>query len=131
MVDGEPFLSSGWGIGLMINVDWFQPYKHTTCSVGAIILFLTIMNLLRYLRYKRQNVILVGMLPGLHEPHHDIYEYINPLVHELKFLWTGEKMEIFSEAGTVTQLIRCAHLCVACDLPAGHKLSGFLGHSAN
>ena len=27
-------------------------------------------------------------------------------------------------------LIRCALLCVACDLPAGRKVCGFLGHSA-
>ena len=128
VVDGEPFLSSGWGIGLMMNVDWFQPYKHTCCSVGAI--YLTIMNLPRSMRFKRENVILVGILPGPNEPHHDINEYINPLVHELNLLWTGETMEISSESGTVTQLIRCALLCVACDLPAGRKLCGFLGHAA-
>ena len=128
VVDGEPFLSSGWGIGLMMNVDWFQPYKHTSCSVGAI--YLTIMNLPRSMRFKRENVILVGILPGPNEPHHDINEYINPLVHELNLLWTGETMEISSESGTVTQLIRCALLCVACDLPAGRKLCGLLGHAA-
>lgn len=29
------------------------------------------------------------------------------------------------------RLIRCALLCVACDLPAGRKVCGFLGHSAH
>ena len=27
------------------------------------------------------------------------------------------------------KVIRCAVLCVACDLPVGRKLCGFLGHS--
>lgn len=28
--------------GVMLNVDWFQPFKHTNYSVGAI--YLTILN---------------------------------------------------------------------------------------
>ena len=61
MVSGQPFLSGPYyGLGLMVNVDWFQPYKHTTCSVGAI--YLTIMNLPRSIRFKRENVILIGVL---------------------------------------------------------------------
>ena len=35
-VDGKEFLKSHCGIGLLINVDWFQPYKHVQYSVGAI-----------------------------------------------------------------------------------------------
>lgn len=27
--EGSPFLSNPFSFGLMINVDWFQPYKHT------------------------------------------------------------------------------------------------------
>ena len=27
-VDGKDFFNSRYSIGLMINVDWFQPYKH-------------------------------------------------------------------------------------------------------
>ena len=46
-VDGQPFLScsDSLSLGLMLNVDWFQPYKHCSYSVGAI--YLTIMNLPR------------------------------------------------------------------------------------
>ena len=44
-VAGEPFLQAPFTFGLMINIDWFQPYTHThtVSSVGAI--YLTIMNL--------------------------------------------------------------------------------------
>ena len=51
-IGDKPFLSEPYPYGLMINVDWFQPYKHTTYSVGVI--FMTIMNLPRALRYKRE-----------------------------------------------------------------------------
>ena len=77
-VSNQPFLSGDWGFGLMINVDWFQPYKHTTFSVGAI--YLSVMNLPRSMRFKRENVILVGILPGPSEPKHDMNTYIEPLV---------------------------------------------------
>ena len=68
IVDGKPFLSSEdiVGIGLVLNVDWFQSFKHTTYLVGAV--YLTIMNLPRAVRFKRKNVILVGILPGPSEP---------------------------------------------------------------
>ena len=61
-----------------MNIHWFQPYKHLTYSVGVI--YLTIMNLPCSLRYKRENVLLVGIIPGPHEPSHDINSYLDPLV---------------------------------------------------
>lgn len=124
VVSGQPFLSGPYGLGLMVNVDWYQPY--TTCSVGAI--YLTIMNLPRSIRFKRENVILIGVLPGPSEPKHDINTYIEP---ELSELCTGVTMQVRTALGVSSEIVRCALLCVACDLPAGRKLCGFLGHSAN
>ena len=73
------------------NIDWFQPYKHTNYSVGAI--YITIMNLPRSVRLRRENVILVFCLgPG--EPKHDINPYIEPLVDELSDLWTGVTLQL-------------------------------------
>ena len=48
VVEGKPFLSSGdtLGLGLMLNVDWFQPFKHTTYSVGvAYLVIMTCLDL--------------------------------------------------------------------------------------
>ena len=59
---GSPFLSEPYSLAFVLNVDWFQPYTHTTSSVGVI--YLTVLNLPRTVRYKRENVILVGP----HEP---------------------------------------------------------------
>ena len=129
-VDGRPFLSSNesLGLGLMLNVDWFQPFKHSVYSVGAI--YLTIMNLPRSIRFKRKNVILLGILPGPSEPKKNINSYLEPLVEELEDFWAGVKLNILSDSTVSQCLIRCALLCIACDLPAGRKLCGFLSHSA-
>lgn len=64
-VNGVPFLSAPRNYGLMLNVDWFQPFKHTIYSVGVI--YLVIMNLPRSERFKPENVILVGLIPGPNE----------------------------------------------------------------
>ena len=54
-VEGKPFLSApGQNLALSLNVDWFQPYDHVQDSVGA--LYLTILNLPREERYRRENV---------------------------------------------------------------------------
>ena len=130
-VDGQPFLSceNSLGLRLMLNVDWFQPFKHSTYSVGAI--YLTIMNLPRSVCFKRKNVILVGILLGPSEPKRNINSYLEPLVEELQDFWVGVKLDTNSSGSTLSQtVVRCALLCVACDLPVGRKLCGFLSHSA-
>ena len=132
VVNDKPFLSStdALSLGLMLNVDWFQPYKHSSYSVGAI--YLTIMNLPRSICFKRENVILIGIIPGPSEPKHNINSYIEPLVEELIEFWEGIPLKVHSNATTESSIInvRCALLSVACDLPAGRKLCGFLAHSA-
>ena len=75
------FYSNHLHIGLLLNVDWYQPFNHTLYSVGVI--FLAILNLPRELRYKPENVILCGIIPGPHEPELTINSYLEPLVDEL------------------------------------------------
>ena len=128
-IDDQPFLDGDLGLGLILNIDWFQPYKLTNYSVGVI--FLAVMNLPRTIRYKRENIILVGIIPGPSEPSHDLNSYLEPLVEELHELWTGVKTNVNSDQGYVCLNVRAALLCVACDLPAGRKVCGFLGHSAS
>ena len=110
----------------MLNIDWFKPCKHTEYSIGAI--YLTLMNLPRSIRFRQENVMLIGLLPGPREPKNDLNTFLAPLVHELQKLWNGMEMHINS-VGVVK--LRCALLCVACDIPASRKVCGFLGHSAD
>ena len=127
-VDGLPFLIAPYTYALALNIDWFQPYQHTVMSVGVI--YLTILNLPRHLRYKRCNILLIGIIPGPSEPTHDINTYLYPLVTELQHFWKGVLLNVRSGLFTKQVKIRCALLCVACDLPAGHKVCGFMSHSA-
>ena len=110
----------------MLNVDWFKPCKHTEYSVGAI--YLTIMNLPRILRFQQENVILIGLIPGSKEPSRNINPFLVPLVKQLQSLLYG--VEIYIQTLCKSVLVRCALLCVACDIPASRKVRGFLGHSA-
>ena len=50
------------------------------------------MNLLRNERFKRENVILVGIIPGPSEPPLNINTYLSPLVDELLVLWNDGVM---------------------------------------
>ena len=89
------------------------------------------MNLPRALRLKRTNVILVALIPGPSEPTHDINTLLDPLVNALSTLWKGITMDIHIGSLVVKEIVQCALLCCACDLPAGRKVCGFLSHSAS
>lgn len=124
--EGERFLSEAGNIGFILNFDFFQPYDHLAYSLGAI--YMSVLNLPREIRYKQENTILVGLIPGPHEPSRDINSFLKPLVNDLNRLWRGVDMRVSSIK--CVKKIRCALMCVACDLPAGRKICGFLGHSA-
>lgn len=82
-ISGSPFLSTQFSYGLVLNIDWFQPYSHTMASVGVV--YLAVMNLPRHLRYKRRNLLLIGIIPGPAEPK-DINTFLEPLVTVTRFL---------------------------------------------
>jgi hypothetical protein len=125
-INGQPYLAAPYVYALMLNVDWFQPYKHTQASVGAM--YLTIMNLPYAKRFKRENIILLGIIPGPSEPARDINQYLRPLVKELMQYFTGVPMKIYGKKDT--HIVRCLLIGVPCDMPAGRKACGFLSHSA-
>lgn len=113
--------------GLMLNVDWWQPYKYTNYSIGAI--YLIFLNLPKEERFKRENMILVGVIPDMKsEP--PTNTFLLPLVKELKTAWsTGFLLFSFKSPANLN-CFKLALLCVGCDVPASRKLCGFLGHSA-
>ena len=59
-------------------------------SLTPLVLYtLVVMNLPCAHRYKRQNVIVVGVIPGPSEPPLTVNSYLSPLVKELLQLWKG------------------------------------------
>ena len=125
-VNGHAFLSSSNNYGLLLNIDWFQPFEHSAYSVGVI--FLIVLNLPHSIRFKRENVILYGIIPGPSEPPLTVNSCLSPLVSELLDMWSGVQLNTPNSTSKAT--FKCALLGVSCDLPAGRKVCGLLGHSA-
>ena len=124
--ENAPFYNDRYSLRVTMNIDWFQPYKHRVYSVGVI--YLAFMNLPRNMRFKRENIVIIGLIPGPSAPPKNINTYLAPLVSDLLRLWHGVEFSTYN-AGTC--VIRCALLNIACDLPAGRKACGFLSFSAN
>ena len=125
----KDFLNAPHSYGLMLNVDWFKPFKHRNdCSVGVI--YMVLMNLPRHLRFKKENVILVGIIPALRKEPSSLNHFLDPAVNELKALWNGVNVRTFNSPTDAVN-IQAAVLCCSADIPAARKLCGFLGHQAN
>ena len=126
MVNGRPFLALPNNLCLGLNIDWFNPYSETEYSVGAI--YLSIFNLPRDKRYKLDNIILVGMMPGPKEPK-NVNPFLQPLVEELNELFAGINVRTPSAFFPVTN-VRALLCCIMCDLPACRKVCGFSNYNA-
>ena len=110
--EGKPFLSLPFNFALQLNVDWFQPFKHTQHSEGVI--YMLVMNLPRSVRFLQENTILVGIIPGPKEPKFTMNSLLEPLVDDLIVLWEGVILK-YKKAGV---FVRAALLCSGCDIPA-------------
>ena len=124
--DGSEFFNLERRYGLMLNVNWFQPFKRRSdYSVGVI--YFVVLNLPRSERFKFQNVILGGIIPSLDsEP--KLATFLRPCVDELNGLWKG--VLISTSLSPVPLKVFAALICVAADIPPTRKVCGFVGHSA-
>ena len=111
-------------LGLMINLDWFQPYDGTIHSTGVI--YAAICNLPRDIRFKHENLLILGLLPGPNEVSlHKINHYLAPIVDELESLWNGIILNGTDECPNGKK-IRAALILVSCDVPAARKICGHI-----
>lgn len=83
-----------YSFAFILNMDWFQPYTHTQASVGVI--YLTVLNLPRSIHYKRENIMLIGVIPGPNEPKEHINSFLKPLVEELIEMWNGTTLHFIA-----------------------------------
>ena len=114
--------------GLVVNVDWFEPYKYAAYSICVI--YIAMFNHPRQLWFRRENtIILHGLVPGPQEPSVTMDQFWRPLLDDFLSLWDGVLMDIPS-VGTKSR-VHAALMCVACYLPAGRNTCSFLGHSAS
>jgi hypothetical protein len=123
--DGSKFFSpetATSNLGLLINLDWFQPFKYTQHSTGAI--YASICNLPRAERNKPENIIYLSFLPGPKEADkNQINHYLSPIVDELKELWEGWRVpETYENKDGLD--VRVAIIVGSSDIPATRKLFG-------
>ena len=115
-------------------VDFFNPLSNKQAgkkmSVGLI--SLVCLNLPPELRYKPENMFLAGVIPGPHEPPlNTLNHYLTPLVDDLLDFWNPGVRFTRTEVYRWGRLVRCALVCVVCDLPAARKTAGFAASSHN
>ncbi|EXX57951.1 hypothetical protein RirG_202350 [Rhizophagus irregularis DAOM 197198w] len=111
-------------LGIMINLDWFQPFESSVYSCGAI--YGVICNLPREIRFKKENMLMLGLLPGPSEVKlHKINHYLALIVDELLEFWDG------IEIPAAEKNIRLALICCLNDIPAARKLCGHISASVS
>lgn len=120
------YLAKPRALALMINLDWFQPFDHTTDSVS--VLYTVIQNLPGHQQFKKENVLL-GILPVLEcEPTH-VDTFIQTVAYELKKLKEGLRMYT-SDSPRFKVTVKAMVLCAANDILAARKLCGFKGQQS-
>ena len=112
----------------MINLNWFQPFESLVYSCGAI--YGIICNLPRNIRFKKKNILTLGLLLGPNEVKLErINHYLAPIIDELLELWNGFDLPVSAKYPTGKN-IRLAVICCSNDIPAARKLCGHISAKA-
>ena len=94
----------------MLNVDWFNPFKSTEYSLGAI--YSVFLNIPGELRFKWENVLLLGIIPGPAEPKLHINAYLQSIVDELSLFGNGQALN----EGGKNAFYKTAFPCISSDI---------------
>lgn len=127
--NGAPFCSSQDARYVFsLCVDFFNPFTNKQAGKKASIGIISIvcLSLPASLRYKPENMFLVGIIPGPSEPPLTaINHYLTPIIDEFVEFWDpGVRFsETFNHPGG--RLVFCALILVVCDLLAARKTAGF------
>lgn len=111
-----------------LSIDFFNPLsnKQSGKKVSVGIISLVCLSLPPDIRYKAENMCLVGIIPGPHEPPlTTLNHYLTPLVDDFLEFWHPGVRFSRTDGYKHGRLIRCAIVCVVCDLLAARKTSGF------
>lgn len=116
-----------------LSIDWFNPHgnKQAGKSVSSGVIFMTCLNLPLELRYKRENVYLVGVIPGPKSPSLDqVHRFLGVLVDELLEFWSPGVRFSSTCCFPRGRLIRCAVIPLIADIGAIKKTAGQGAHNA-
>lgn len=132
--DGKLFMDKPESEGRLVfalNMDGFNPSARRRNGRAASIsgIYLVCLNLPPEIRYKVENVFLVGIVPGPHEPStHQVNHMLRPLVDDLLSLWSPGMYLKRTTKYPDGRLVKGALIPVVCDLPAARRVAGLGGH---
>jgi hypothetical protein len=118
---------------LALHVDFFNPNgtrkRGNHESIGLI--SLAILNLPEDIRYKPENLILVGVIPGPREPNFDeLQEYLRPVVDMCLVGWQPG-IRTRTATHPLGRIVEFAVVISINDLPAARKVAGAAGHNSS
>lgn len=115
-------------------MDSYNPYQSKAAGkqVSATAMYMACLNLPPLLRYRPENIYLVGIIPGPGKPSIDeINHVLSPLVGDLLLFYDPGVFYSQTPNHREGLLVRCALIPLVCDLPAARQMGGFSGHSAD
>jgi len=111
-------------LAFMMHMDFVHPFRRSKTKYSMGVLYLTILNLPRKLRFRKENIIVLGLIPGPKEPTLHINGYLEKIVEELNTLYESG---LVIKTKKKTFIIRAILIAITADLPAMRKLLSFLG----
>lgn len=134
--DGKPFIQPGIQEGRYIFslcMDGFNPFimKEAGKKVSVCAISMVLLNLPVDVRYKVENMFLVGIIPGPKEPSlEQINHILRPLVDDLLCFWKPGVFVKRTAHHLNGRLCRAALIPLVCDLPAARQISGLASHAS-
>ena len=134
--DGKLFIQPGSQEGRYIFslcMDGFNPFimKEAGKKVSVCSIYMVLLNLPVGVRYRVENMYLVGIIPGPREPSlEQINHVLGPLVDDLLCFWEPGVFIKHTAHYAKGRLCHAALIPVVCDLPAARQISGFASHAS-
>ena len=134
--DGRRFLrkhQSECRLIFSLFIDWFGTHGNhrSGAHISSGVIFLACLNLPPEARYKRENIYLLGVLPGPKSPSlQQVNHFLQPIILDLLILWEEGVFLTRTALHRGGRLVRGALITLVADLGAVRKTSGNASHSA-
>lgn len=121
------FASDGRNVRLGLSTDGFNPFGHSSSQYSLWPVIVTPYNLPPWMCNTQQFMFLTMLIPGPKGPKKEIDVYLEPLIDELKQLWT-DGVETYDAFSKTNFILRASLLWTISDFPAYAMLSGWSTH---
>lgn len=112
-------------VRLGLSCDGFNPFKHMNTAHSVWPVFIHVYNLPPWMCMKKSFAFMTVLIPGPIEAGNDIDVYLQPLIAELKQLWSIQGVPTFDALLNESFSMRAALLWTINDFPAYALMSGW------